>query len=458
MSLKDLQEKRLQLGAQIKELGQRQSDWKPEDETQWRALNEAYDANQAAMTAEQERLSKDESVQRRLAEIEAEWRSSNSERRIGLDEVNRRTAAPERKLIGESRAYDLAVQAAARSANFLDLNDEHKEACKQIGVKFHKDGTIDVPIRSGFPYGVPAWTDRGQQTLREFRSDANMNTGAGVGAEGIPQGFMNELERKLVAFGGPRAVCRVWRTPSGNAVPWPTIDDTGNSGALLAEETSIGDTLAATTAAVTFNAYKMSSKPIKMSAELLEDNAIGLGELVGSLLGERLGRIVGTYSTTGTGSSQPKGIVTCATAGVTAASATAIASDEVVNLVHQVDPAYRTMDCGFMMNDGILLYVRKLKDGQGQYLWQPGISAGVPDRLFGYPVTINQHMQSTVATATKTIIFGDFSKFVIREVGSVRFYRLEELYRATDQTGFVAFMRMDSDCIQTAAIKYLLQA
>lgn len=113
---------------------------------------------------------------------------------------------------------------------------------------------------------------------------------------------------------------------------------------------------------------------------------------------------------------------------------------------------------GFMFHDNILLALRKLKDTTNQYLWQPSMQSGVADRLHGYPYTINQNMQSSVATGTKTILFGDFSKFVIRDSGTLRFYRLEELYRANDQVGFIAFMRSDSECIQTAAIKHLIQA
>jgi HK97 family phage major capsid protein len=111
-----------------------------------------------------------------------------------------------------------------------------------------------------------------------------------------------------------------------------------------------------------------------------------------------------------------------------------------------------------MMNDGILLAIRKLVDGQSRPLWEPSLQMSYPDRLYGYPVSINQNMQATLATGTKTILFGDFMKFVIRDSGSMRFYRLEELYRANDQVGFIAFMRSDSECIQTAAIKHLVQA
>lgn len=435
--------------------------WTAECETRYVAQNESLKKLQGeidGLIAEEN--TRTERV-KQLDEIETKHRDANGDRRIGVDADERRRSNPEHISYRSDRVFDLAVQAAARSAQYLDLRDDHKEACKTIGVQFHRDGAIDVPLASGFPLGQPAWTLDGRQQSRQYetRADANMLKSANVGMETVPEGFGPELERTLLAFGGPRSVCRVWRTPSGNSAPWPTIDDTANSGAQLAEEASIGDTLAAATAAVTFDAYKISSKPIKMSAELLQDEAVGLGSIVGSLLGERLGRAEGALTTTGSGSSTYKGIVTCSTLGKTAASATAIASEEILDLVHAVNPAYRQVgSVGFMLNDGILLYLRKLKDGNGQFLWQPGLSMGVPDRLAGYPLTINQHMQATVATATKTVLFGDFSKFIIREVASIRFFRLDELYRATDQTGFVAFLRGDSDCIQTAAIKHLVQA
>jgi HK97 family phage major capsid protein len=148
---------------------------------------------------------------------------------------------------------------------------------------------------------------------------------------------------------------------------------------------------------------------------------------------------------------------------VTTASATAFTADELVGLAHSLDPAYRAMSSvGYMMHDTALLYARKLKDANGAYLWMPGLAAGVPDRLIGYPVSINQNMEPLVSnlpvTAKKHVLFGAFEKYIIRDVANVRFYRLEERYRDTDQTAFIAFKRMDGDSIQTNALKVLLQA
>ena len=283
-------------------------------------------------------------------------------------------------------------------------------------------------------------------------------TGASGGFT-VAQDFSGILERQLLAFGGPRSVCRVLTTATGASLPWPTVNDTGNVGALLAENTTIGASVDPTFAAVTFGAYKYSSTPVLASAEILQDSAFDIGSLLAELLGERLGRIEGAHTTTGTGSGQPNGIVTASAAGVTAAGAAAIVFDDIMGLIHSVDPWYRTgPNVGLMMHDQVLLAVRKLKDTTNQPLWQPSQQLGMPDRLLGFPVTINQHMSSTIATTLKTMLFGDFSKYVIRDAGSIRFYRLDERYRDLDQTGFIAFKRMDANTIQSAAIKRLTQA
>jgi len=152
--------------------------------------------------------------------------------------------------------------------------------------------------------------------------------------------------------------------------------------------------------------------------------------------------------------------VTKSTLGVTAASATAIAADELIGLIHSIDPAYRALGCGFMCHDSILLHIRKLKDGESRYLLQFGLQQNMPDSILGYTVTNNQDMQSSVATGTKTMLFGRLGDYKIRRVNQVRMYRLEERYRDADQDGFLAFVREDGNLLNagTATVKHLLQA
>ena len=467
--LHELHEKKIATWEQMKELDKRATDGDAQAATKFDELNKEISRINGEIEAEQASVAAAAERAKLLKQLEDANREARNGLRVGVDAEERRRDNPEVTEARQKEDAVLALQAWGMRANRhnstlsgRELSKRHKEACERFGIDPNAE-VLDVRLAEARFTAPPAWSSRdGQALSRESRADAPMYIGgSNVGSQLIPQGFVYEFEKKMVAYDGPRAVARILQTSEGNSLPWPTIDDTGNSGALLAENTTMAESLAATTGAITFSAYKYESKPIQISAELFQDNAFDLSSLVGELLGERIGRAEGAAHTTGTGSSQPKGIVTCATAGVTAAAATSIEFDDLLGLVHSLDPAYRQADngnVGFMMHDSILLHLRKKKDGDGQPIWQPGYQMGVPDKLLGYPIAINQNMQSSVATATVTVLFADFSKFIIRDAGTVRLYRLEELYRAKDLTGFCAFHRTDSNTIATVAIRKLTQA
>jgi HK97 family phage major capsid protein len=298
-----------------------------------------------------------------------------------------------------------------------------------------------------------------QRAQREQRALSVGTTTAGGFT--VPQGFVYNLELALLQYGGVRQVADVMRTDSGNDMPWPTVNDTANVGELLSENTTVGSSVDPTFGQVVLKAYKYSSKLVLVSREILEDSAFNVAETVGKMLGERIGRIQNVHFTTGDNSAKPQGVVVASTLGVTAASATAIAADELFNLQHSVDPAYRQdPSCGWMMHDNILLAVRKLKDSQNRYLWEPSIQMGVPDKLLNYPITVNQQMQSSIATATRTMLFGALGKYKVRDVKDVRLMKLEERYADLDQVGFVAFLRSDGRMLNagTNPVKHLVQA
>jgi len=112
-----------------------------------------------------------------------------------------------------------------------------------------------------------------------------------------------------------------------------------------------------------------------------------------------------------------------------------------------------------MLHDSVLLHLRMLKDGEGRYLWQTDMRSGAPDSLYGYPMTINQDMASSVAASAKTLLFGQLNRYKIRQVGSMRFRRLDERYADYDQVGFIAFLRQDGGLLDagTHPVKHLLQ-
>lgn len=279
-----------------------------------------------------------------------------------------------------------------------------------------------------------------------------------------PGSLGNSFDMAMLEYGGVLQEAEVIRTANGESFHWPSANDTGNKGEMLAEVADIGSSVNPSIGRTTLGAYKMSSKVIRYSAELYEDSAFDLVSMLFAMAGERIGRIIADYLTTGTGSSQPQGVVTGAHAGVTAAAVAAITADEVIDLFHSLDPAYRA-NAKFMANDSTFKLLRKLKaSGSGDYIWRAGgvngnISDGFTDYLFGKPAIPNQSMAAAAASAV-SLLLGDFSKVKVRQVNEVRVRRMTELYAQTDEEGIVAFVRVDSKVLNagTNPIKKLTQA
>ena len=350
--------------------------------------------------------------------------------------------------LSQNEALNVALQGWATHGH-PKLMDEHQQsAAKRAGIKFGFEGAspaIDIPL-----------TQRAPKSIDQIIQAQSVGTDS-AGGYTVPEGFVPNLEKAMLTFGPMRQVSDILRTATGNDLPWPTVNDTSNAGALLAENTQDSEQDVAF-GVMTLGAYKYTSKIVRVSVELLQDSAFNLGAELGSLLGERLGRIQNTHATTGTGSSQPNGVVTAGTLGKTAAAVAAVTSNEIIDLYHSVGRAYRG-GASFMANDSTLAAIRQLKDGDSQYLWQPGMQAGQPDRLFGAPVLVNDDM-ATLATGNKTIIFGDLSKYKMREVLGVTLVRMVERYADYHQVGFVAITRFDGDLLNagTGPVKYLQQA
>lgn len=275
----------------------------------------------------------------------------------------------------------------------------------------------------------------------------------------VPEGFQAELMKAMLAFGGVREVARILNTQSGNDIPWPNMNDTANKGRLLTENTQVTET-ALVFGSKTLKAYKYSSDSVLVSSELLNDSAINVEQIVIDALAERLARITNEHFTTGDNSSKPQGVVTAAGAGKTTASETATTYSEIVDLEHSVNSAYRN-NAKFMFNDDTLKSIKKLSIGSSDArpLWDPGIfRSGVPATILGYQYVINDDMASMAADA-KFMLFGDFSKYVIRDVMGFTLKRLVERYADYDQVGFFAFSRHDGRLVTSdSPIKYMINA
>lgn len=432
MKLKELQERRIEIVKEIRRLADlannKDHEWTTENEENWTRANTDFNDLEAQIQKEQ-----------RAIELETTLDAQPDPRRpIIMD----RSDETHESAVATEADKTLALQGWMRCQANLELEERHEAACRRAGVNPHSTEYV-IQLRSDY--------DR-------LRHESRMTTTATEGGEYIPVGFVNQLEIALLGMSPMRQVSTILRTSSGNALHMPTTNDTGNVAVLLAEA---GEVLAldVVTSELVLNAYKYTSKSVKVSSELLQDSAFDLAGVLARILGERLGRGTDAAYTTGTGSSQPNGIVTASTMGKTTAGATAITSDEVIDLVHSVDVAYR-QGAAFMMKDSTYAYLRKIKSAvDGRYMWEPNYQVSGPDRLLGYPVWINNSMAAIASTA-KTVLFGLLSKYIIRDVGAIRMRRLVERYADYDQEAFVAFLRTDGDLLDagTHPVKHMLQA
>jgi len=267
---------------------------------------------------------------------------------------------------------------------------------------------------------------------------------------------------KSMAMWGPmydENLCTTITTSSGEQINIPTIDDTATAVAKHTENTALTDDggVDVVVGQKVLNAFMFDTEFVRWSLELTQDSNWSWEQLLGELLGERLGRRANVELTTGDGSGDPNGIVTASSLGKTAAGASAITCDELIDLQHSVDPAYRqSPKARFMFSDSTLAAIRKLKGGDGQYIWQMGdIRQGVPGALLGSPYSINQAMAS-IATGNKSVIYGDFGKYFVRKVGAPVIGVMRE--RFWPDLGIAGLIRLDGELGDTAAVKHLIQA
>lgn len=282
-------------------------------------------------------------------------------------------------------------------------------------------------------------------------------TAGTAGGYTIPEDFWARISEVQKWYGGMDSVgVNVLTTSDGADIPWPTNDDTANVGALLAENTPVTD-LDLSFGARMLSAYTYTTNQVKVSLQLLADSAFDLEGFIARKFGQRLGRIHNTHFTVGDGVSKPQGIITGSPVGKTAASSTAIAYTDVVDLIHSVDPAYRNAGrARLMLHDLILAALQKLVDSQNRPLWLPSLRDGQPDTFLGYPYTINNDMDSTIASGKNTIAFGDFFQaYVRRDVKGATLIRLDERYADFLQVAFIGFDRVDGMVDDFNAVKLL---
>ena len=374
-----------------------------------------------------------------------------------IDQLDGQITRVERAIAESAKGLEPAARVAA------DQNG------RSVDENAHRIGAARGAFNKMLRYGVDALSpeERGFLCPADAGGNAIQNVAVGTNTAGgylVPTEVQTPVLQKLKAFGGVRSAARSISTTGGNPLAWATMDETAATGEIVAE----GVTASAsdlTFGQVSIGAYKFSSKIVPVSFEALQDAAVDVESLVIDALATRIARSQNTYFTTGTGSNQPQGVLTAAALGVTlaAGNTTSITYDGLVDLLHSLDPAYReSPSCRFMFNDSTFKAIKKLKDGQNRPLWLPETDAAFAGdsgfgSLFGKPIVINQDMPSFAASA-KPVLFGDFSKYLIRDVMATQVFRFtDSAYLSKGQIGFLAWARADGKLIDASneSIRYL---
>lgn len=388
------------------------------------------------------------------------------------------TKAAEARAKGESASdYDAAFDTAENEERELSksidrqmrLDElEREEAGKHLadldkrgqGPKGTEQAEYRDAFKNWFVHGNNALSQEERNMLQQYGAEKRaQSTSTTAGGYLIAPEFMPDLDRAIKDFSGVMQVARMVTTSTGANMPWPTIDATARKASLVAENATSTPT-DFTFGQKSLDAY-MYRDMAAASLELVQDSAFDIAGFISESFAESFGRGLNTAFTTGTGSSQPNGVVTASTLGKTAASATAFTRSEMVDLVHSVDPGYRRSNsCGFMLNDAVLAAIKKLALGSGDAspLWQQSMRDGEPDRIEGFRYWINQDMETALTTGKKIMLFGDFSKYIVRRVLGMTLRRLEERFIDSGQIGYIAFARYDGELINTAAVKHLILA
>lgn len=265
----------------------------------------------------------------------------------------------------------------------------------------------------------------------------------------VPEEFETQLLAQLYDINEIRQYCNVIQTASDRHIP---VEDTLGTASWLTEEAAYSESDAAFNR-VTLGDHKLGTI-IKVSEELLRDSFFDMASYLTQNFARRFAIAEEAAFINGDGSNKPAGIVPGSSSAVTAASNNAITTDELFDLQHSLLRPYRA-NAIWLMNDETVKVIRKLKDGDGQYLWQPGLQSGQPDVLLGKAVITSSAMP-TIAADAKSIIFGDMSYYTVADRLGSQVQRLNELYAGNGQVGFRAYKRTDGKVTLSSGIKALV--
>lgn len=355
----------------------------------------------------------------------------------------------ERTNEGHLSAEDDAIYAKMEAdLNGLESTIERQKRIDDLSAK------LNEPINAAI---VDRLTSKGQNdtktAFRDFLKTGRISNVLGTtSANGtmIPVELANEIVKIVADTNVFRKISKVI-TASGD-YKIPTL--TGRATAAFVAENGAYGVTDPTLAGVTLDAYKLGCI-VKVSEELLNDSAFDIEALLADDLGSAMALAEEEQMVGGDGTTEPHGILLAGTSGLTAAGTTAVTSDELIDLFYSVKAGYRA-NGSWLMSDATLSKVRKLKDSNNNYIFQPSMLAGVQDTILGKSVYTSSYMPA-LAASSKSIAFGDFGYYWIADRQGIEMQRLNELYAGNGQVGFKASKRVDSDLTIAEAVKYITQ-
>lgn len=350
----------------------------------------------------------------------------------------------------EEQKYDRIME----DVDKLGKDIERAERMMQLESELR--ASIVEPIKPAIQQGVNnEYRDVFMKMIRQshLALDANelraLKVGdAGKGGYIVPTEFEKRLIQALEEENIMRRLATVITTSNDRNIP---IESDKGSAEWVAEEGQYQESDSTFTQAI-LKAYKLTTL-IKVSEELLEDAAFDLETYIINAFARRFGVAEEAAFVAGDGNGKPTGVLGGALTGVTTAANNAITFDEIIDLYYSLKTSYRN-NAAFIMNDTTAKVIRKLKDNDGQYLWQPSVQQGQPDTLLGRPVYTTSAMP-TIAANAKVIAFGDFSYYWIADRQGRVIQRLNELYAVNGQVGFRGYERVDGKLILPEAVKVL---
>ena len=336
---------------------------------------------------------------------------------------------------------------SAHEAEVRASQEGHEDQIRPVGQVVKPSNDVET-IRS---------LARGEIRSAEFGQERRDVLTSSTGAP-VPTSFYDQVIMLARAVGPMLNVATTINTAGGENLQIPRLN-TYSVGTVNAQAATLGESDPAFSAFITLGAFKYGFLT-QISRELLEDSGVDILDLLAMNCGNALGFAVNTALTTGTDTTEPNGVVTASGSGITGGTAVsgAFTYENLVSLYYSLDPAARALPgIGFMAKGSSIAAMRTLKDGAGNFVFQPAMSESTPDRVLGVPLYENPAM-AAIATSAKSVLAGHFPSYYVRTVGGIRLDRSDDFAFSSDLITFRCTFRVDGDLPQTSHIKHFIGA